>query len=378
MWRRLNLFLLGGVVLGSTAFSQGAVDFRSAAEAAGRAAVSVMVGDVVAPPVLQPGRPVDWPILREALVTAQRSGFAVGPELVIVYDVGADEVKLVTSDGSRTRGQVVVRDHVTGLAAVRVEEASLSGLTMSADRPAMGTPVLVSWLYHGKTVAGAATMIATAPQTTPSELGVTQVLDAQLYPPQIGAAVVDASGMLVGVAMLRDGVNLCLPTSDVKRLIEAAAAEEPADLYRGRLGVSLDERSGSTAVEVASNTPAEAAGLAAGDKITRINAWECKSLEDVLAAVSMLRAGDAVSVTVQREGETLEKTVTLAKVEPLPPGLIDMPVPPPVAAPPVIQLPRRPLPVDGNQLGRMQEELSRLQEKIEALNRQIQPQEAPP
>jgi hypothetical protein len=83
-------------------------------------------------------------------------------------------------------------------------------------------------------------------------------------------------------------------------------------------------------MQVTENTPAMEAGLAAGDAIKTIHGFACARHTDVMAAVSMARAGDDVKITVQRGNETLEKSLTLAKVdgEPNQTSLFRPPLPP--------------------------------------------------
>jgi hypothetical protein len=143
-------------------------------------------------------------------------------------------------------------------------------------------------------------------------------LDTDFTPEKVGAPIVDVSGMVVGVLGNKAGNTVCLSTDHVARLTEAASAEEPKDLYRGRMGIQLDDQQGALIAGVMDEMPAKKAELAAGDKVTKVGDRECKTLLEVMAAVSMLRAGDEITVEIQRGDETFERTFKLASAGPEP------------------------------------------------------------
>ena len=58
-------------------------------------------------------------------------------------------------------------------------------------------------------------------------------------------------------------------------------------------------------------SPAEKAGLKAGDVILRFAGVDVKTLEDLTFALRSKRAGDRVVVTIVREGQTREVEATL-------------------------------------------------------------------
>ncbi|MBA3313314.1 MAG: PDZ domain-containing protein [Planctomycetaceae bacterium] len=80
------------------------------------------------------------------------------------------------------------------------------------------------------------------------------------------------------------------------------------------LGVDGDRvRGGCRVTRVSSNTPAEAAGLAKGDVIVRLDDRYIRSLDDLVAAVNHHSPGQTVLITYRRGGETLTAKVTLAE-----------------------------------------------------------------
>jgi len=106
------------------------------------------------------------------------------------------------------------------------------------------------------------------------------------------------------------------PSSDIAVLRISVPASKLVAPRRGEtvsppyLGLSLTGAGVVAAVEPGS--PTAAAGLRQGDDITAIGAQAVSGARAVGAAVAAHRAGDHVVVTVNRNGEKLRFTVTLA------------------------------------------------------------------
>lgn len=84
--------------------------------------------------------------------------------------------------------------------------------------------------------------------------------------------------------------------------------------YRGFLGVELAEKDGMvTIAAVLDDSPAKAAKLKAGDKITHVGAEEVTKAADVHRLLAKTIADDHVELTVIRNGEKQSLTVRLGK-----------------------------------------------------------------
>jgi len=110
-----------------------------------------------------------------------------------------------------------------------------------------------------------------------------------------------------------------------KRKATAEATETPKKpAGRGWLGVYLDPTDGITVESLADGSPAEGAGLKAGDRIVKVAGKEIGSTEDLLAALEG-KAGDDVAIVVMRNGAEKRLGVTLgtppaAMAETMPPA----------------------------------------------------------
>ncbi len=84
----------------------------------------------------------------------------------------------------------------------------------------------------------------------------------------------------------------------------------PHRVGRGFLGVELAEADGRVTVRtVLKESPAAKAGLHSGDRITAVGDKEVKSLTGLRRALAKRTAGESVSLTVERDGQSQAVTV---------------------------------------------------------------------
>ena len=105
------------------------------------------------------------------------------------------------------------------------------------------------------------------------------------------------------------------PTAPAYVKVEAPAPGRPRGAYGAYFGVIPEfgeaTRPGVAISGVRPASPAEKAGLKAGDVILRFGGVDVKTLEDLTFALRSKRAGDRVVVTIVREGQTREVEATL-------------------------------------------------------------------
>lgn len=124
-----------------------------------------------------------------------------------------------------------------------------------------------------------------------------------------------------------DTVTLSITRDDEALELEATLAERPAAPAApsiqiaprlaqtgAYLGVTLEQSAaGVTIADVAADSPAEQAGLEAGDIITAVNDDEVQQVADVVNAVRAAQPGDTLALTVERGGEVLDIEATLGE-----------------------------------------------------------------
>ncbi|MGI9474656.1 MAG: PDZ domain-containing protein [Rubripirellula sp.] len=254
-----------------------------------------------------------FPLGRYIDVTSpSRVGFAVTSDLIVSINVPQDNIQLEHANGETSKGTVLLRDQVTGLAAIRIEGHEFQPIEVAETVAAAGTPVVLHWL-PGHVVGSQAAMVATPPFADEHQLGFVQLLDTPADPSKQGSPIVDPDGRLVGILINKSDRAFSISPHQVRLLIEEAEKDNPEDLIRGRLGLRLGTDN-STVKAVMPSTPAADAELQPGDVILKVGDSTCKTHLDVLAAVSMYRAGDEVLLKLDRDGEPMDRTLKLSKL----------------------------------------------------------------
>jgi len=143
--------------------------------------------------------------------------------------------------------------------------------------------------------------------------------DCTLVGGDSGGPLFDLNGQVVGIHS-RIGLfleyNIHVPTeiflAEWDRLKAGEVITKAGD--RAELGVALDEESEQATIkEVLEGSPAEKAGLKAGDVIVKFKGQKVHTAEDLIELVAECSPSDRVVVEVQRGTELLKFRVTLRK-----------------------------------------------------------------
>lgn len=315
--------------------------------------------DQQAVPVSSNGDAPDWQAVTAAvsdsvvsIQVATQQGEGEGSGVVIDADghvltnnhvvSGARQVQVTLADGRLFEAEVVGTDPTTDLAVVQLTDApeDLEAATLG-DSEAVSVGDAVMAVGNPLGLANTATTgIVSAldrPVSASSESGgdvvVTNAVqtDAAVNPGNSGGPLFNASGEVIGInssiltlssATQQSGsigLGFAIPSnlasSVSEQLIENGSAEHAF------LGVSLSDgtatadgvtRLGARVEQVVAGSPAEEAGLEVGDVIVAIGEDPVDGSESLTAFVREYAAGDEVTLTVVRDGETQEVTTGLA------------------------------------------------------------------
>jgi len=268
----------------------------------------------IIPPIVDPNR---------------RAGIVVSSDLVITDNLpdDADGIQVELTDGSMIACQIVCRDRVSGLVAMRVETPFDTSISLASETPQIGQPLaVVTRDRHGNPQVRQA--IAATDVNWPTRTGFIQRLDGRLEGLHAGSPVVDVNGSLTGVLVKTPpdasitspyagaGPTLsCLPLANVRRLMQSAESGSPTDLVRGRLGIQLGGKTESFVRSLQPDSAAADAGMQARDVVKRVGDYDVRTTDQVVAAAASYRAGDAITVTVQRDDALVELEIVLAGVD---------------------------------------------------------------
>lgn len=258
---------------------------------------------------------------------------------------GASALKVYLQDGAEYDGTVVGTDSLTDLAIIKIEATALpaatlgnsSGVAVGDGVFAIGNPLGV---FTSSVSAGIVSGLNRTITVEDQSMSLMQT-DASVNPGNSGGGLFNETGELIGIVNAKslgvdvEGLGFAIPIDDAKNVIV-----DLIDLgyVSGRpfLGVSLQEinlvesnsgQSGGyfpfympssyvTRVQVMSvmdGSAASAAGMMANDIIVSVNGKEISGSSGLAAALYEYKIGDVVTITVQRGGENVDLSVTLAE-----------------------------------------------------------------
>ncbi len=156
--------------------------------------------------------------------------------------------------------------------------------------------------------------------------------DATINPGNSGGALIDSRGRLVGINSLiytptgsSIGIGLATPVEVARLVLEDII--EHGRVIRGWLGVSVQPAiasDGTTAqrlvvLAVATDSPAERAGVQAGDLIRSIDGNRVLDGRQTMLDIARLRPGESLAIQLQRGTEIIE-TTAIVGIRPQPNG----------------------------------------------------------
>ena len=280
------------------------------------------------------------------------TGFLVSPDGYIVTnrhvvaDEGADYT-VIASDETRRPVKVLARDSVNDIAILKVEPAEGEKLPFMAfgdsDALRVGETVVAIGYALGQydnsvsrgIVSGLRRRITAGGAGVAAESLFDLIqTDTAINPGNSGGPLLNLRGEVVGVNVAVDqggqNIGFALPINEVSEVFESV--KSTGKISRPWLGVRyvmIGERmirenqlkvdhgalvvrgDSPTELAVVPGSPADKAGLRENDIILRVDGEDVTEQRPLLVALSRRKVGETVALTVMRQGEELELTVTL-------------------------------------------------------------------
>ena len=292
--------------------------------------------------------------IQQQEVESAGSGIIIGKndsELLIatnnhVID-GAETVSVSFVDNETYEATIKGTDSDKDLAVVAVPLSSISSDTMSkisvatigdSSKLEVGEQVVAigNALGYGQSVTGGyISALNRQVQLTDKTMTLIQT-DAAINPGNSGGALLNSKGELIGINTVKyssedvEGMGYAIPINTAKpiinKLIKNEATSESEQAYLGVSGQTIDSSmasqfdmpSGVYVQQVIKSSPAQKAGISAGDVIVSFNGSNVSTMDGLKEKISNLKAGKKVKVVVKRQNQmgTYEKktlTVTLGK-----------------------------------------------------------------
>jgi len=266
------------------------------------------------------------------------SGVIINPTagIILTNDHVVRNATLITvtlNDGRRLKAKLVGGDSETDLAVLKIEAKSLKTLAIGdSDKAEVGDFVIAIGNPFGLNSFGnsqSATfgIISALKRSDLNIEGVENFIqtDAAINPGNSGGALINAKGELIGIntAILSTygggsvGIGFAIPINMAKDVVMQLI--KYGSIRRGLMGIFVQHLTpelaqamgydenfhGALVAQVNENSPAEKAGLKAGDIITRINNTAITQASQVKITISLLRVDSEASITVQRDGREM-------------------------------------------------------------------------
>lgn len=235
-------------------------------------------------------------------------------------------------DGSTVAASLVGRDPTTDLAVLRAEANQLTPASwagLDAGQLQVGHLVLALGRPDHNVQATLGIVSALSQNwRTPGGSQVDYYLqtDVVMYPGFSGGPLVSAAGQVIGLntsALVR-GVSLAIPNTTLNKVVEMLLTH--GQIKRGYLGVStqlvrlpatlseqLGQETGLLVAGVEPGSPADKGGLLLGDTIVAVAESAVRQYDDLLAALSGDRVGQAVAIKIVRGGQVQNVAVIVGE-----------------------------------------------------------------
>ncbi|MGH8583979.1 MAG: Do family serine endopeptidase [Gammaproteobacteria bacterium] len=282
---------------------------------------------------------------RERKTQSLGSGVVVDAERGLILTnahvvANADQITVKLRDGRKLQAKRLGADKETDIAVIKVPAERLTALPLGdSDRLEVGDFVVAIGNPFGLGQTVTSGIVSALGRTGLGIEGYEDFIqtDASINPGNSGGALVDFHGRLVGIntAIFSGsggsvGIGFAIPINMARGVMNQLV--EHGEIQRGYLGVQLQDldpelaeafelrdRSGAVIVSVLDDSPAQAAGLKAGDVVVALNGSPVTNASVLRNRVGLLRLGDTVTLTVLRKGllgRTAENEITARLVAP--------------------------------------------------------------
>lgn len=266
------------------------------------------------------------------------SGFVVSSEGLIVTNnhviEGADEIEIEFYSGARLPAKLVGTDPTTDIAVLKVEaDNPLPFVTFGdSDAARVGDWVLALGNPLGQGFSATTGIVSAKSRALTGTYDDFIQTDAAINRGNSGGPLFNLKGEVIGVntAILSPsggsiGIGFSMASNVVKGVVDQL--QQFGETRRGWLGVKiqdispdiaeslgLESEAGAMVTDVPAG-PAADAGMQAGDVITSFAGGQVEDTRDLVRRVAAAPVGEAVDVTVMREGKPVTLQVTLGRRE---------------------------------------------------------------
>lgn len=272
---------------------------------------------------------------------ASGSGFIITTDGYILtnYHVieSADSITVSMYDGNAYEAALIGYDVSNDIAVLKIEAENLTPVVLGdSDQLNVGDSVVAIGNPLGElTFSLTAGAVSAMDREVTMSSNVTMKLiqtDCAINSGNSGGALFNMYGEVIGVTNAKysssssseasiDNIGFAIPINSIRNIVESII--EKGYISKPYIGVSASNVSSQTQLygipagaaiqSVTEDAPADLAGLQAGDIITQVNGSVITSSTELVEIVGNCAIGEQLVMTVYRQGETLEISVTVGE-----------------------------------------------------------------
>lgn len=261
------------------------------------------------------------------------SGFIISSDGYIItnYHVveDAETLTVITSDGAEHSAKLIGFDDGNDFALIKIDATDLPEVKLgSSEDLIIGDQVVAIGNPLGELTNSLSVGYVSAKERDVSTEGsIINMLqtDAAINPGNSGGPLFNMKGEVIGITTAKysgttssgasiEGIGFAIPIDDVISMVDELM--EKGYISTPYIGIRISQRTDGMGVYVESvdpGTPAEAAGMKAGDIIVGIGEYTVKSLSELDRALRNFEARQTTSIFVYRNRQVLELSITLAE-----------------------------------------------------------------
>jgi len=246
----------------------------------------------------------------------------------------ASEITVTLLDDRQVKAEVVGRDPGSDVAVLKVTTKNLAEMPLAdSSKAEVGDFVIAIGNPFGLQHTVTSGIISALGRSGINPEGYEDFIqtDASINPGNSGGALVDLDGKLVGVntaIFSRSGGNIGIGFAIPSNMVKAVMTQliQYGEVKRGMLGVQLRNMTpaiaeslglanakGALVGQVVEASPAEKAGIKAGDVITSVNGRNVSNASDTRNIIGLLRIGEKVEIGLLRDGQPRRVTAVIAE-----------------------------------------------------------------
>jgi len=266
------------------------------------------------------------------------SGVIMNPEGYILTNNHVVErtkkVDVYLCNGEKYEGHVIGTDPSTDIAVIKINGDNFySGEFGNSDTIRPGQMAIAIGNSLGLSGGPSVTIgvISAIRRNIPSQRGVLENMiqtDAAINPGNSGGPLVDSDGAIIGInnaiIPFAQGIGFAIPINIAKDVAnELIANGHVTRPWLGILGIDITPTitshyqlatdQGALIVQINEASPADKAGLEAGDIIIEIEGKRIKGMEDVRHAIWKRKAGERITLKIIRKHQQILGTIFLAQ-----------------------------------------------------------------